>query len=239
MEKLILGDCLEEMAKLPAGSIDLIATDLPYGTTQNKWDFIIDPVAMWKEVKRVLKPNGVFVTTGSQPFTSTLICSNLPWFKYCWAWEKQGRVTGFLDAKKKPLKAHEDIIVFSEKQGIYNPQGMIKLDKPVFAGGRNKNGRGNYGTSAYNPEKQEITNYPRSLLKIPVEVHKTAHPTQKPVALFEYLISTYSNPGNVVLDIAAGAGTTGVAARNTGRGFILIEKDPEYFRVMSERLSKP
>jgi site-specific DNA-methyltransferase (adenine-specific) len=225
--KLIFGDCLEKMKEIPSGSVDMVMCDLPYGTTQNKWDSVIPLEPLWKEYKRICK--GAVVLTASQPFTSALVTSNLPDFKYAWVWEKSA-ATGHLNAKRMPMKLHEDILVFGE--GLYNPQDLKPFNKTVRRG----NNGTNFGVSG-TENFQEWTNYPRSILRIPND-SKAVHPTQKPVALMEYLIRTYTNPGDTVLDNTMGSGTTGVACVNTGREFIGIERDPEYFAIAQKRIGK-
>ena len=227
MYKLHLGDCLEILPTLDAGSIDAIITDLPYGTTACKWDTVIPFVPMWKEVKRVLKHNGVFVTTASQPFTSALVMSNIDMFKYEWIWNKRSPV-GFLNVKIKPMLVHENIVVFCEGTGNYNPQFRKTLTK-LF--GKRGNGSGD----VYGKLKNDVNSgvgYPFSLISDYPKVNNLSggglHPTQKPVALYEYLIRTYTNEGDTVLDICMGSGTTIVAAIRTGRNAIGIEKDAEF-----------
>ena len=232
--KLYHGDCLEIMPTLP--QVDAIITDLPYGTTACSWDEIIPFEPMWKEVKRILKPRGVFVTTASQPFTSKLVMSNLDWFKYQWYWRKT-KATGFLDAKRRPLNEIEDVLIFSEKSTIYNPQ--------MQNGIKHKNGIAhnidlkNTVYSKFNTTGVHETDlyYPKRLLDIKHETNPI-HNTQKPVALLEYLIRTYTNEGDTVLDICAGSGTTGVAAINTGRNAILIEKESKYIEIIERRIAE-
>jgi site-specific DNA-methyltransferase (adenine-specific) len=224
---LFLGDCLEVMADLPDASVDLILCDLPYGTTQNKWDSVIPFEPLWAHYKRLC--NGAVVLTASQPFTSTLTCSNLPGFRYAWVWEKAS-ATGHLNAKRMPMKLHEDILVFGNAP--YYPQDLKPFGKVTKRGG---NG-GNFGTSG-TENFQEFTNYPRSILKFTNDP-KPVHPTQKPVALMEYLIRTYTNEGDTVLDNCMGSGTAGVACMNTGRKFIGIERDGKYFEVATRRISE-
>jgi site-specific DNA-methyltransferase (adenine-specific) len=232
----MLGDCLERMSEIPDGSVDMVLTDPPYGTTQCKWDSIIPLEPMWEQLKRVIKPNGAIVMTASQPFTTTLIASNMKMFKYCWYWEK-GKGTGFLNAKKQPIRCIEDVAVFYTKQPNYNPQGLVS--------GCFKNGRKSkqetekgqtYGNQKY-AEPSSVGNYPRQLLKFS-GVHKPIHPTQKPVSLMEYLIKTYTNEGETVLDFAMGSGTTGVAAKNLNRHFIGIELDEGYFEIAKKRIDE-
>jgi len=186
---------------------------------------------MWEQLKRVIKPNGAIVMTASQPFTTTLIASNMKMFKYCWVWEKDNS-TGFQLAKKRPLKKHEDIVVFYNKQSAYNPQGLKPYNKI------NKRGKcgDNWGEMNSNQYLQEWTNYPISIQKFKKD--KGVHPTQKPVALMEYLIKTYTNESETVLDFTMGSGTTGVACANLNRDFIGIEKDLAYFNIASERIEK-
>lgn len=240
--QLIQGDCLTEMARLEAGSVDMILCDLPYGTTACSWDAVIPFEPLWREYRRVAKPNAAIVLTASQPFTSALGASNLAMLKYAWYWRKT-RATGHLNAKKMPMKDIEDVLVFYANLPTYNPQGLKHLGKmqrnsasdmargvssdatSVVTGGITK--------LAY---MQESTGYPRQVLDIASE-GSTVHPTQKPVALMEYLIRTYTNPGDTVLDNTCGSGTTLVAAINTGRNAIGIERDPTYFRIAQERIA--
>jgi len=226
---LHLGDCLEVMQDIPDGSVDAVICDPPYGTTACKWDVVIPFGPMWAQLKRIVKPNGAIVLTASQPFTSALVMSNVAMFKYCWVWKKTA-ATGHLNAKRMPMSDSEDVLVFYRHQPVYNPQGLISHGKTVRRGG---NG-GCYGESG-KENFQEFTNYPRRTLEIPSE-GKTVHPTQKPVALMEYLIRTYTNPSETVLDFTFGSGTTGVAAANTGRRFIGIERDFDYFNAASDRI---
>ena len=222
---LIEGDCLDVMRELAPDSIDMVLCDLPYGTTQNKWDAVIPFEPLWTEYRRICE--GVVVLTASQPFTSALVMSNFNQFKYAWVWEKSA-ATGHLNAKRMPMKKHEDVLVFGK--GPYNPQGLQPFMKSVRRG---SNGA-NFGVSGCE-NFQEHTGYPRSILSFASE-GKTVHPTQKPVALLEYLIRTYTNEGDLVLDNTMGSGSTGVACANTGRRFIGIEKDPAYFDIACERI---
>ena len=224
---LLQGDCLEVMKTLADKSVDLIMCDLPYGTTQNKWDVVIPLDRLWVQYRRLCK--GAVVLTASQPFTSALIMSNLDWFKYCWVWEK-GAATGHLNAKRMPMKLHEDVVVFSGGVSPYNPQDLQPYNKITKRG----NNGTNFGVSG-KENFQEFTNYPRSIIRIPAD-GKAVHPTQKPVALMEYLIKTYSNEGDTVLDNTMGSGSTGIACRNTGRNFIGIEYDEKYFQIAKERI---
>lgn len=224
---LMHGDCLEMMKLIPDGSVDMVLCDLPYGTTQNKWDAVIPFDQLWPEYRRICK--GAIVLTSSQPFTSIMIASNLADFKYAWVWEKSA-ATGHLNAKRMPMKLHEDINVFCKGSAPYNPQDLQPFNKTVRRGSNGSN----FGDSG-NENFQEFTNYPRSILRYPTD-SKPVHPTQKPVALMEYLIRTYTNEGETVLDNTMGSGTTGVAAVNTGRKFIGIERDDKYFAIAQKRI---
>ena len=234
MIELMQGDCLERMEEIPDGSVDMVLTDPPYGATACKWDSVIPLEPMWEQLKRVIKPNGAIVMTASQPFTTTLISSNMKMFKYCWVWQKQ-KPTNFFQVKTQPLKEHEDVVVFCRSKVNYYPQGT----KPVSI----KNGRKNKSSNIYSKYDggdyvQKVGNYPRSIQFVPTEGDKNRlHPTQKPVALMEYLIKTYTNEGETVLDFTMGSGTTGVAAKNLNRKFIGIELDQEYFKIAQERIS--
>ena len=234
--ELIQGDCLEKMKDIPDGSVDLVLTDPPYGTTACKWDSIVPLEPMWGQLKRVTKKNGAIVMTASQPFTSVLVASNLKMFKYCWVWEKS-KASNFLQAKKQPLKNHEDVVVFSEGRVSYNPQ--------FTEGDAYKPRPGKKVTEVYHPSKDHMfrngsdgKRYPKSVqyFKTSESEGKVIHPTQKPVALMEYLIKTYTNEGETVLDFTMGSGTTGVAAVNTSRNFIGIELDPDYFKIAEKRI---
>ena len=217
------------MQNIADGSIDMILCDLPYGTTQNKWDSVISFDALWRQYKRIAR--GAIVLTASQPFTSALVMSNTKDFRYAWVWEKSA-ATGHLNAKRMPMKQHEDILVFSKNSAPYYPQNLVPFNKITKRG----NNGTNFGVSG-NENFQEFTNYPRSILRFQND-SKTSHPTQKPVALMEYLIRTYTNEGEVVLDNCMGSGTTGVACVNTGRHFVGIEKDPDYFAIAEKRITE-
>ena len=184
---------------------------------------------MWEQLKRIIKPNGAIVMTASQPFTSILGASNINWLRYSWVWEKSA-ATGHLNAKRMPMKNAEDILVFYSKQPTYRPQGLKQLNKIVRRG----NNGSCYGRSG-NENMQEFTGYPRTIQKFASE-GITIHPTQKPVALMEYLIKTYTNEGEIVLDFTFGSGTTGVACKNTNRKFIGIEMDDKYFEIGKNRI---
>tara|TARA_B100001989_G_scaffold20289_1_gene12406 strand:+ start:3975 stop:4823 length:849 start_codon:yes stop_codon:yes gene_type:complete len=262
--KLYQGDCLVEMNKIADGSVDLILCDLPYGTTDRKgirdkgdnrllsWDTVIPLDELWEQYRRVLKERGAVVLTADQPFTSQLILSNLDWFKYEWIWKKK-KTTGFLLANYRPMKETEDVVVFSpagaaaaSRHGgnmTYNPQGLI--EKKV----KKKNSAKRLGKFLHNPEhmgkgnkllheteyEQKYTNYPSEIIEFGLD-KDSIHPTQKPVALMDYLIKTYSNENEVVLDNCMGSGTTGVSAVRCNRKFIGIEKDENYFNLASDRI---
>jgi len=232
-EGIYQGDCLTLMPEIKEHSIDLVLNDLPYGVTaRNPWDVILPFDELWSAWKRLLKPNGTVVLTATQPFASIAVMSNLPWFKYEWTWKKS-KVTGVLNAKKQPLRQHEQVLVFYEKQPIYNPQGLIPYGKTVKQGTSSSN----YGKRGSQDVYQEFTNYPRSVIEIASE-GKTVHPTQKPVALMEYMVRTYTSEGGLVLDCCMGSGTTGVACFNSKRRFIGIEKEDKYFAIAKERIDR-
>lgn len=216
------GDCFGVMASLEAGSVDMVLNDPPYGTTQNKWDAVLPLDKMWSEYWRLLKSNGAAVLTATQPFSSVLVTSNLKKFKYEWVWKKSA-ITGVLNAKKMPVRCHEQILVFGDGMLAYNAQGLIPYGKTTRQGGVSEN----YGLRSSSEYTQDFTNWPRDVLEVASE--RGFHPTQKPVALFEYLIRTYTQPGELVLDNTAGSGTTAIAAMQSGRRWICIERDPEYF----------
>jgi DNA modification methylase len=226
--KLYNGDCLEIMKSIPDKSIDAIITDPPYGTTACKWDSVIDFELMWKQLNRIIKPNGAIVLFGSEPFSSYLRLSNIKNYKYDWIWHKNNK-TGFLNAKKMPLKNIETISIFINKIK-YNPQGLKIFNKIVKRGGNGDN----YGKSGCK-NFQKFTNYPTQYINFKCE-EKTTHPTQKPIDLMEYLIKTYTNENETVLDFTMGSGTTGVACCNTNRDFIGIELDKEYFKIAEQRI---
>jgi len=236
------GDCLELMRDLPDGSVDMVLTDPPYGTTQCKWDSVIPFEPMWEQLKRVTKRNSAIVLTASQPFTSVLGASQISMLKYSWYWRKT-RATGHLNAKKMPMKDVEDILVFYADLPNYNPQGIVKVNK-IQKNSASHIARGitSEATSVVTggitkkEYAQENTGYPRQVLDFQSE-GKTVHPTQKPVALMEYLIRTYTNEGETVLDFTMGSGTTGVACANTGRSFIGIELDEGYFNIARKRIN--
>ena len=229
-----LGDCLELMKLIPDESIDMILCDLPYGTTQNKWDSVIDLGKLWNEYKRIIKKRGVIVLTAQTPFDKILGASNIKMLKYEWIWEKF-RATGQLNAKKMPMKKHENILVFYKNPPTYNAQGVVKLSEPRTEKLRKSNSS-NYGKRDRD-WVQEYTNYPKSVFSVDEE-HNVGrlHPTQKPVALFEYLIRTYTNEGDIVLDNTAGVFTTAIACLNTSRKYIVMEKEKEYYNKGIKRI---
>jgi len=245
MMQLILGDCLEKMQDIPSGSVDAIITDPPYGTTACKWDSIIPFAPMWEQLKRIIKPNGAIVLFSSQPFTSALIMSNPEMYKYEWVWEKPNG-TNFISTKYQPFRVHENIIVFGSgaitftKSGntlAYNPQKTAGKPYTATTGEAERSGVHRPGSDmAGFTTVNTGDRMPRTIQKFNPE--KGLHPTQKPVALLEYLIRTYTNEGETVLDFTAGSGTTGVAAVNTNRHFIGIEKDPTYFEIAKKRIEE-
>lgn len=232
MIDLMQGNCLEEMRGIADDSIDLVLTDPPYGTTACKWDSVIDLGSMWAQLERVIKSNGAIVMTASQPFTTVLIASNLKLFKYCWLWNK-GQGTGHLNAKKQPLKNCEDVAVFYKSQCLYSPQMRTGFKPYSCEQGKTKSQ--NYGKQTGALTVSKGTRYPLHLIEFIRDKDKI-HPTQKPVALMEYLIKTYTDENELVLDFTMGSGTTGVACMNTNRRFIGIEKDPEYFEIAEQRI---
>lgn len=230
----MLGDCLEQMDYIETGSVDMVLCDLPYGTTACKWDSVIPLQPLWEQYKRIRKSGAPIVLTCPQPFTSALVVSNLKDFKYSLAWDKKG-TTGFANAKRMPLRRHEDIAVFYESQPTYNPQ-MVVRGKPRTKGGSKKE-NGCYGGGLRSQKSVNNTYYPTSVLEISnADKSQLVHPTQKPVALMEYLIRTYTNEGQTVLDNTMGSGTTGVACAQSGRKFIGIERDPTYFEIARNRI---
>tara|TARA_Y100000310_G_scaffold229323_1_gene231748 strand:+ start:8460 stop:9188 length:729 start_codon:yes stop_codon:yes gene_type:complete len=232
------------MKEIESGSVDMILTDPPYGTTACKWDSIIPLEPMWEQLKRIIKPNRAIVLTASQPFTTKLISSNYEMFRYCWVWDKS-IATNFMSAKLMPLLKTEDVCVFSyatanvmsKVKMKYNPQGIKKVNwdvkNSVSVGGKVAKERGAVFKGAY---KREYTNYPKNIISIPNDKNKL-HPTQKPVALMEYLIKTYTNEGEAVLDLAMGSGTTGVACKELNRNFIGIEISEKYCEISAKRIN--
>ena len=240
INQIFNGDCLELMKDIPDGSVDAIITDLPYGTTRNQWDSVIPIDMLWKHYKRLIKSNGAIVLFSQQPFTSVLVASNLSMFKYEWIWEKE-MGTGFLNANYAPLKSHENIVVFSKGSAAHNGNPMSY--NPQMEQGKAytcKQGKmvNNYDT-AHMVESIETKNdgkrYPKTVLKFNRD-KDNVHPTQKPVELLRYLIRTYTNEGETVLDSCCGSGTTAIAAIREKRNFLCIEKDPHYYHVAKKRI---
>ena len=241
------GDCLEVMDKLIKDGIkvDAVITDPPYNTTACHWDKLIPFDAMWERLNKLIKPNGAIVLFGSEPFSSALRMSNIKNYKYDWVWKKN-RSQGFMNAKRQPLKDNENISIFYKKQSIYNPQGLIEINKLTKnTGTKNKTSKKQNGdkTSANNEVKnidyiQTHTNYPNRIIEFKNTGNNQVHPTQKPVALMEYLIKTYTNENETVLDFTMGSGTTGVACQHLNRNFIGIELDEGYFNIAKQRIEK-
>ena len=227
-----MGDCLEVMKEINDKSVDMILCDLPYGTTQCKWDSIIPFNLLWDQYIRIIKENGAIILTSSQPFTSALIMSNIGWFKYCWVWDKV-KPSGHLNAKKMPMKVHEDICVFG-KRVKYNPIMIPQKERKSKNYTKNKSDL--FGNEK-NVERKTSEKYPNTILSMSNANQKgKIHPTQKPLDLFEYLIKTYTNEGEIVLDNCIGSGTTAIAAINTNRNYIGIEKDENYYEIAKNRV---
>jgi site-specific DNA-methyltransferase (adenine-specific) len=236
--KIICGECIEEMKSIEKESIDMILCDLPYGTTQCKWDVVIPFDKLWEQYERIIKPNGAIVLTATQPFTSQLVMSNLKLFKYSLVWEKS-KSTGYLNSKKMPMRSHEDILVFYKKPPTYNPQ--MTEGKPYDKGTAHR------PTEVYREQKKEVhvkndsgLRYPKSVqyFKTAESEGKVYHPTQKPIKLFEWLINTFSNENDIILDNCMGSGTTIIASINTNRRYIGIELDSKYYDITQERVKK-
>jgi len=240
MIELIQGDCLIEMKDIPDGSIDAIICDLPYGTTACKWDSVIPFDALWKQYKRVIKDDGAIVLFGSEPFSSALRMSNIKNYKYDWIWQKT-RGSNFQTLKHQPWKMHENILVFNAK-GVYNPQKYTvskdKIDKRKNVNDQLTNKDGVYGKLNRTRKKDDGTRYPNSIQTIKNPNNNSIHPTQKPVELLEYLIKTYTNENETILDNTMGSGTTMVACQNTNRNGIGIELDQGYFEIAQKRVAE-
>lgn len=246
---LYCGDCLDLMKSIPDGSVDFILCDLPYGTTQCAWDSVIPFAPLWAEYRRIAKPNAAIVLTASQPFTTDLIQSNRQWFRYSQVWLKN-QTTGWGNAKKMPLRGHEDVVVFYGSLPTYNPQKIKRTAKQLSRFRRtaedvdSRGGAQIYNMkSATSPTRYENQfRYPDTKLEFSCVVNRhkgpLSHPTQKPVALMEYLIRTYTNEGDTVLDNCMGSGTTGVAAIQLGRKFVGIEREPKYFDIACKRIEQ-
>ena len=235
MIKLMQGDCLERMKEIESGSVDMILTDPPYGMTACRWDCMIPLGLMWEQLNRVIKPSGAILLSAALPFDKVLGASNLPMLRYEWIWEKTA-ATGHLNAKKMPMKAHENILVFYKKPPTYNPQKTTG-HKPVNSYTKRKGDGECYGKTIEVSGGGATDRYPRSVQVFSSDKQKSKlHPTQKPVALMEYMIKTYTNEGDTVLDFTMGSGTTGVAAKNLNRKFIGIELYGPYFDVAQGRI---
>ena len=234
--KTYLGDCLELMPQMESGMFDMILCDLPYGTTRNKWDSIIPLDKLWEQYERVIKPNGAIILTSAEPFTSALVMSNTKLFRYDIIWEKQ-KGSDPLNANRKPLRSHENILVFYKKQPTYNPQ--FEQGKPYIRKGdcRVKSSNFNEANVINDRGSKDGKRYPKTVVKFSGEGMNSnnLHPTQKPLKLMEYLIMQYSDIGDLILDNCAGSGTVGEACFNTGRNYIQIEKEQEYFSLILGR----
>lgn len=236
MMTLINECCLTAMNRIPPGSIDLVCADIPYGTTQCKWDSVIELREMWECLYRVAKPNAAFVLFSAQPFTSMLVGSNIKHWRSEWIWEK-GAATGFLNAKKQPLRAHENIQVFYRQQPTYNPQITHGHGRKTCK--RKTVNSECYGKALKLTEYDSTSRYPRDVQFFSSDKRRNNyHPTQKPLALIRYLIETYSNPGEIILDFTMGSGTAGIACHQSGRRFVGIEKDPDIFAIARQRLGE-
>ena len=234
MVDLRLGDCLDILPTLPDDSIDMVMVDLPYGTTACKWDSIIPLDFLWEQYNRICKKNAAMLFTSAQPFTTTLASSNINNFRYEWIWEKpQG--TNPMNAKVMPLKSHENILVFYRSKPTYNPQMWYSTPYSGFSSDTSKIGEVYGNQQSKHRDNPEGSRYPKTVLKFKQE--KGLHPTQKPVGLMEYLIKTYTNEGDTVLDNTMGSGTTGVACVNCNRSFVGIEMDKKYYQISKERIS--
>jgi site-specific DNA-methyltransferase (adenine-specific) len=235
LNKIYHGDCIELMDHIDTGSIDAIITDPPYGTTACKWDSVIPFEPMWNQLKRIIKPNGAIVLFGSQPFTSALIMSNIKQFKYCWIWDKVNSIRNHLNAKKQPMRVKEDIIVFYKKQCTYNPQ----MRKGSYISRKTTSGQSEtFGkVTGIDRNRKIISLYPLDIIKIKGhDPNNVIHPTQKPVALMEYLIKTYTDPLDTVLDFTCGSGTTCLAASNLDRFYMGIDSEKKYVNIARKRL---
>lgn len=239
LNKIHHADCIDFMPNIPDKSVDLIICDLPYGTTQNEWDTIIPFDKFWEGVERIIKDNGAILLFAQAPFDKVLACSNLKLFRYEWIWEKT-QATGFLNAEKMPMKAHENILVFYKKLPTYNPIKTKGHKKESKAESKAKCKMSTtYGKQLHVKDYCSTERYPRSVLKFPTDKQfEQLHPTQKPVALNEYLMKTYSNEGDIVADLCSGSGTVAVGAIRTKRKFICVEKNKNFFEVSQIRVKK-
>lgn len=239
--ELFLCDCFDVFPAIPSESIDLILCDLPYGQLNKKnpaaqWDKKLPLDKLWEQYKRIIKPNGAIVLFGNGMYTAELMMSNSKMWRYNLVWKKGNRVSGFLNANRAPLRNHEDILVFYKKQPTYNPQMSLGKKNHSKGNGPHKDKQSCYGEFKEVQSSETNLKYPTSILDFEKEHPQTFHPTQKPVALLEYLIKTYTNEGEIVLDNCMGSGSTGVACMKTGRYFIGIENNPEYFEIALQRI---
>lgn len=235
INEIYLGDCLELMPKhVENKSIDMIFCDLPYGTTACKWDTIIPFDELWSEYERVIKDNGAIVLFGSEPFSSDLRMSNIKKYRYDWIWEKTKPI-GFGNSNKMPLKSYETVSVFYKNLPTYNPQGLIAIKEKTVTRKSNEQPSVYGKTGLVGSFKRKYTNYPRQILRFP-NTNKNQHPTQKPIELIEYMIRTYTNEGDLILDNTCGSGTTGLGAKNLNRNYIMMEQDPKYYEIACKRV---
>lgn len=244
LDTIICGDCLEIMPQIPDKSVDMVLADLPYGTTKLKWDSLIPLEPLWCELSRITKDDSALVFTASQPFTTTLISSNIEQFRYEWIWCRR-RMANFLTAKYQPMKIHENILVFSNAPATYTKRGLwlrynpiMKEGKPYSRKGLAGDKYGKYGAALLQQTSNNGTRYPLSIIEFKNENNKRYHTTQKPPALFEYLIRTYTNEGDTVLDPTCGSGTTAVACKRSDRHYICIEKEADYCAIAEKRLKE-
>lgn len=236
INEIYKGDCLELMPKfVKSKSIDMIFCDLPYGTTKCKWDSVIDLPKLWSEYERVIKDNGAIVLFAAQPFTSALVMSNPKLFKYDWVWQKP-KGTGHLNAKKQPMRDKEDICVFYKKQCTYNPQMTKGEPYKEKSGWKGTEGYEGYGVDKRLGNDNNGVRYPKQVQQFGVVERGTLHPTQKPLSLIEYMIRTYTNEGDLILDNTCGSGTTGLGAKNLNRNYIMMEQDPKYYEIACKRV---
>jgi len=241
-KEILLGDCLELMKDIPNGSIDAIICDLPYGVLNKgnvnaKWDSVIPFEPLWEQYERIIKDNGAIILFGQGMFSAELMISNKKLWRYNLIWKKGNRISGFLNSKRQPLRNHEDILVFSKRQTVYNPQMTIGEKNHKKGGGNHKNTQRCYGKLIDTPTILTNEKYPISILDFDRE-HPPIHPTQKPVTLLEYLIKTYTNEGELVLDNTAGSCTTAIAALNTNRNYICMEKEERYYNIGLKRVKE-
>ncbi|HCT4330319.1 site-specific DNA-methyltransferase [Morganella morganii] len=235
--QLYHGCCFDVLPTIESGTIDMVCADIPYGTTQCKWDSVLNLQRMWEELYRVAKPEAAIVLFSAQPFTSVLVASNIRDWKTEWIWEKT-HATGFLNAKRQPLRAHENIQVFYRKPPVYNPQMTHGHERKTSSRGEPKTEV--YGAATKMVSYDSTSRYPRDVQKFPSDKQKNGglHPTQKPVSFVQYLIETYSNQGETVLDFTMGSGTAAIASKNSGRRFIGIERELQYYKIAKQRVNE-